>query len=120
MDIHQTISLKTKFAAMSIGYDNFPISQSVIPTGEHRKTCTAMMLHEWIRTNHKLCVEVKHDDSQMWGYILWQINMKNSTEGELTYLDNDSLFETEEDAFNEGLQRAIYEIKCNKNEYSKP
>lgn len=114
MNIHQTISSKTKIGAMSIGYDNFPISQSVIPTGEHRRTCTAMMLHNWIRTNHNLLVEVKYDESQKWGYILWRIDMKNSTDSKLTYLDNDSLFESEEYAFDEGLQRAIYEIKCNK------
>ena len=113
MNIHQTITLKTKIAAMSVGYDNFPISQNVIPTGEHRKTCTAMMLHEWIRINHGLIVETKHDESQMWGYILYRIDMKDSTEAVLTYIDNDSLFESEEVAFDEGLQRALYEIKCN-------
>ena len=113
MNIHQTITLKTKIAAMSVGYDNFPISQNVIPTGEHRKTCTAMMLHEWIRINHGLIVETKHDESQMWGYILFRIDMKDSTEAVLTYIDNDSLFESEEVAFDEGLQRALYEIKCN-------
>jgi hypothetical protein len=113
MNIHQTITLKTKIAAMSVGYDNFPISQNVIPTGEHRKTCTAMMLHEWIRVNHGLIVETKHDESQMWGYILFKIDMKDSTEAVLTYIDNDSLFESEEVAFDEGLQRALYEIKCN-------
>jgi hypothetical protein len=100
-------------AAMSIGYDNFPIHQNVIPTGEHRRTCTAMMLHEWIRKNYNLCVEVKHDESQMWGYIVWRLNMKTSTEGQLIYIDNDSMFESKEVAFDEGLQRAIYEIKCN-------
>lgn len=113
MNIHQTITLKTKIAAMSVGYDNFPISQNVIPTGEHRQTCTAMMLHEWIRVNHGLIVETKHDESQMWGYILFRIDMKDSTEAVLTYIDNDSLFESEEVAFDEGLQRALYEIKCN-------
>jgi hypothetical protein len=113
MNTNQTISLKTKIAAMSIGYDNFPISQNVISTGEHRKTCTAMMLNCWLRTNHNLLVETKFDESQMWYYILWRINMKDSTEGVLIYIDNDSLFESEEDAFDEGLQRAIYEIKCN-------
>ena len=113
MNIHQTITLKTKIAAMSVGYDNFPISQNVIPTGEHRQTCTAMMLHEWIRVNHGLIVETKHDESQMWGYILFKIDMKDSTEAVLTYIDNDSLFESEEVAFDEGLQRALYEIKCN-------
>jgi hypothetical protein len=113
MNIHQTITLKTKIAAMSVGYDNFPISQNVIPTGEHRKTCTAMMLHEWIRIKHGLIVETKHDESQMWGYILFRIDMKDSTEAVLTYIDNDSLFESEEVAFDEGLQRALYEIKCN-------
>lgn len=111
MNIHQTISLKTKIAAMSIGYDNFPISQNVIPTGEHRRTCTTMMLHEWIRKNYNLCVEVKHDESQMWGYILWRLDMKTSTEGQLIYIDNDSMFESKAVAFDEGLQRAIYEIK---------
>ena len=113
MNIHQTISFKTKIGAMSIGYDNFPISQNVIPTGEHRKTCTAMMLHEWIRVNHGLIVETNHDESQMWGYRLYRIDMKDSTEAVLTYIDNDSLFESEEVAFDEGLQRALYEIKCN-------
>lgn len=115
MDIHQTISLKTKVAAMSIGYNNFPISQNVIPTGEHRQTCTVMMLYNWIKTNHNLVVETKYDESQMWGYILWRIDMKNNNEGTLIYMDNDSLFETEEDAYNEGLQRAIYEIKSIQN-----
>lgn len=113
MNTHQTISFKTKIAAMSIGYDNFPISQNVIPTGKHHKTCTAMMLNCWLRTNHNLLVETKFDESQMWYYILWRINMKDSTEGALIYIDNDSLFKSEEDAFDEGLQRAIYEIKCN-------
>lgn len=109
--MNQTISLKTMTAAMSIGYDNFPISQTVIPTGEFRKTCTAMMLHEWIKKNYNLCVEVKHDESQMWGYILWRLDMKTSTEGQLIYIDNDSMFESKDVAFDEGLQRAIYEIK---------
>ena len=109
--MNQTISLKTMTAAMSIGYDNFPISQTVIPTGEFRKTCTAMMLHEWIKKNYNLCVEVKYDESQMWGYILWRLNMKTSTEGQLIYIDNDSMFESKDVAFDEGLQRAIYEIK---------
>lgn len=113
MNTHQTISLKTKIAAMSIGYDNFPISQSVIPTGEHRKTCTAMTLNHWLKINHNLLVETKFDDSQMWYYIVWRVNIKDTKEGELIYIDNDSLFKTEEDAFDEGLQRAIYEIKCN-------
>lgn len=109
--MNQTISLKTMTAAMSIGYDNFPISQTVIPTGEFRKTCTAMMLHEWIKKNYNLCVEVKYDESQMWGYILWRLDMKTSTEGQLIYIDNDSMFESKSVAFDEGLQRAIYEIK---------
>lgn len=109
--MNQTISLKTMTAAMSIAYDNFPISQTVIPTGEFRKTCTAMMLHEWIKKNYNLCVEVKHDESQMWGYILWSLDMKTSTEGQLIYIDNDSMFESKDVAFDEGLQRAIYEIK---------
>ena len=113
MNIHQTISLKTKICAMSIGYDNFPITQNVIPTGELRKTCTAMMLNDWIKTNHNLIVETKFDESQMWGYILWKINMKDSNDAVLIHVDNDSMFESEEEAFNEGLQRAIYEIKIN-------
>ena len=115
MNIHQTISFKTKIGAMSIGYDNFPISQNVIPTGEHRKTCTAMMLNDWIKTNYNLIIETKFEDSQMWGYILWRIDKENdnSPEAKLTYIDNDSMFETEDVAFDEGLQRAIYEIKCN-------
>ena len=29
------------------------------------------------------------------------------------WIDGDSMFETEEIAFDEGLQRALYEIKCN-------
>ena len=78
MNIHQTISLKTKIGAMSIGYDNFPISQNVIPTGEHRKTCTALMLNDWIKTNYNLIVETKFEDSQMWGYILWRIDKENN------------------------------------------
>ena len=51
----------------------------------------------------------------MWGYTLWRIDKKDdkSPEVKLTYIDNDSLFETEGIAFDEGLQRAIYEIKCN-------
>lgn len=113
MNMNQTISLKTMTAAMSIGYDDFPIHQNVIPTGEHRRTCTPMMIHEWIRKNYNLCVEVKHDESQMWGYILWRLDMKTSTEGQLIYIDNDSMFESKAVAFDEGLQRAIYEIKYN-------
>lgn len=115
MDIHHTISQKTKIGAICIGYNNFPISQNVIPTGEHRNTCTAMMLNDWIKTNYNLMVETKFDDSQMWGYTLWRIDKKDdkSPEVKLTYIDNDSLFETEGIAFDEGLQRAIYEIKCN-------
>ena len=109
--MNQTISLKTMTAAMSIGYDNFPISQTVIPTGEFRKTCTAMMLHEWIKKNYNLCVEVKQDENQMWGYILWRLDMKTSTEGQLIYIDYVSMFESKAVAFDDGLQRAIYEIK---------
>ena len=109
---------------MSIGYDNFPISQNVIPTGEHRKTCTVMMLNDWIKTNYNLIIETKFEDSQMWGYILWRIDKENnnSPEAKLTYIDNDSMFESEEVAFDEGLQRAIYEIKCNsiQNEHNRP
>ena len=111
MNINQTISLTTMLSAMSIGYDNFPISQTVIPTGEYRKTCTAMMLHNWVLTNHNLCVETTYDDSQKWGFILWQMDKKNSVEATLSHIDNDSMFESEEVAFDKGLQRAIYEIK---------
>lgn len=113
MDINQTISLKTKIGAIGIGYNNFPISQNVIPSGEHRKTCTAIMLNDWIKTNYNLMVETKFDDSQLWGYILWRIDKKDdkSTKVKLTHIDNDSMFETEEIAFDEGLQRAINEIK---------
>ena len=115
MDIHQTISYKTMVGAKSIGYDNFSIIQKVLPTMKIRRTCTAMMLNDWIKTNHNLIVETKHDESQMWGYILWRIDKENnnSPEAKLTYIDNDSMFETEEVAFDEGLQRAIYEIKSN-------
>jgi hypothetical protein len=108
MDIHQTISYKTMIGAKSIGYDNFPIIHKVLPTMKIRKTCTAMMLHDWIETNHNLRIEVKYDESQLWGYILWRKDKL-----EWSYIDNDSLFETEEIAFDEGLQRAIYEIKSN-------
>jgi hypothetical protein len=115
MNIHQTISLKTKIGAIGVGYNNFPISQNEIPTGEHRNTCTAMMLNDWIKTNYNLMVETKFDDSQMWGYILWRIDKKDdkSPEVKLTHIDNDSMFKTEEIAFDEGLQRAIKEIKYN-------
>ena len=51
-------------------------------------------------------VETHYDDSQLWGFSLKKYNG--------FYLDGDSMFETEEIAFDEGLQRALYEIKCNK------
>ena len=106
MNLNQTISLKTKIAAIDIGYDNFPISQNVIPTGEHRKTCRTLMLHDWIYTNHNLLVEARYDENQKWGYIVWQV----STNRNKIYCASN--FESEEDAFDEGLQRALYEIKC--------
>lgn len=109
MNTQKTISYNTKFMADAVGYDNYNIIQSVIPTREHRKTCTLETLHNWIKSNHNMIVDVQHDDSQLWGYVLWDCRSD-----ELMHIDNDSMFETDEIAFEKGLQRALYEIKCNK------
>jgi hypothetical protein len=97
MNTHQTISSKTKTSSEKVGYDMFPIIYNVIPTGELRKTCTMMMLHDWIKSNHNLLVETKFDESQLWGYILWRMDRNDNslTEVKLSYIDNDSMFETE-------------------------
>lgn len=102
----KTITYKTKILAESVGYDKFNIIHSVIPTGEIRKTCTMETLHEWIKTNYQMLVETHYDDSQLWGFSLKKYDE--------FWLDGDSMFETEEIAFDEGLQRALYEIKSNK------
>jgi hypothetical protein len=102
----KTITHNTKILAESVGYDKFNIIHSVIPTGEIRKTCTMETLHEWIKTNYQMLVETHYDDSQLWGFSLKKYDE--------FWLDGDSMFETEEIAFDEGLQRALYEIKCNK------
>jgi hypothetical protein len=103
-----TISYKTKTDAIAVGYNNFNIIQSVIPTGDYRKTCTLETLQNWIKTNHNLTVETNYDESQLYGYTLWKANGEK-----LTYIDNDSMFESENVALDEGLRRALYEIKCN-------
>ena len=112
MDYTQTISLKTMEEAKSIGYDNFPIIQKFLPTMKMIKTCRAVTLHDWIYTHHKLLVETTHDENKKWGYILWKLDKDDiSPEAKLTYIDDARMFKSENDAFDNGLQRAIYEIK---------
>ena len=121
MDLHKTISYQTKVAAESIGYNDFNLIQNVIPTGELRKTCSLGTLSRWIKNKHHIEIETVSIDSE-WGYILnWCDGYGVETNfGEFVYIDNDKGFETEEFAFDAGLQRALEEIKQNlENEHTK-
>jgi hypothetical protein len=114
MNLHQAISLQTKIASESIGYDNFQMVQTVIPTGELRKTCTLWTLYRWIKDNYHMEIETNYPtDETGWCYLLkWCEGYGVETFlGEFLYIDNDSKFDTEELAFDAGLQRAIEEIK---------
>lgn len=120
MNWDQTISFQTQIDAKSIGYDNFPVIQNFITEGTIRKTCTLGMLRDWIESNHHLSIETTYDDALMWGYILrWSDGYGIKTlKGEITYIDTNSQFKTEELAFDAGLGRAINEIKrINKEEF---
>ena len=113
MDWNQIISFQTQVDAKDIGYNEFPISQQFDTTGTIRNTCTIGMLHDWIKLNYHLTIETKYEDSQLWGYVLkWCEGYGTKTlKTECTYIDGDSLFDTEELAFDAGLRRAIEEIK---------
>lgn len=114
MNLHQSISLQTKIAAESIGYDNFQMVQTVIPTGELRKTCSLGTLYQWIKDNYHMEIETNYPaDETGWCYLLkWCDGYGIETYlGEFLYIDNDSEFDTEELAFDAGLQRATEEIK---------
>ena len=122
MNLHQTISLQTKVAAESIGYDNFQMVQTVIPTGELRKTCSLGTLYRWIKNNYHMEIETNYPtDETGWCYLLkWCEGYGVETFlGEFLYIDNDSGFETEEIAFDAGLQRAIEEIKHITDEHNR-
>lgn len=113
MDYTQTISIKTKNAAEEVGYDFFPIEQSNV-LGEGVNTCTVEMLHDWIKSNYKMYIETMYSDMYKWSYSLrWcqGYGVKTLWEGEFLYIDSESNFNTEEIAFDEGLQRALLEIK---------
>ena len=104
MNWNQTISHQTQIDAKSIGYDNFPICQNFILEGRIRKTCTLGMLRDWVESNHHLTIETTYDDALMWSYILRRSDESDSKPHKFT-------FETEEFAFDAGLDRAIEEIK---------
>ena len=122
MNLHQTISLQTKNIAESIGYNDFPMVQTVIPTGELRKTCSLGSLYRWIEKNHHMNIDVYYSDIQKWCYTLrWCDGYGIETlMGEFLYIDSDSNFESEEFAFDMALQRAITEIKYILDEYNRP
>jgi hypothetical protein len=123
MNLHQTISLQTKIAAESIGYDNFQMVQTVIPTGELRKTCSLGTLSRWIKDNYHMEIETNYPNDEMgWNYLLkWCEGFGVEVFlGEFLYIDNDSGYETEELAFDAGLQRAIEEIKNITDEHNRP
>lgn len=122
MNLHQTISLQTKIGAESIGYDNFNMVQTVIPTGELRKTCSLGTLYRWIEANYHMCIDTYYSNTQKWCYTLrWCDGYGIETlMGEFLYIDSDSNFESEEFAFDMALQRAITEIKNITDEHSRP
>jgi hypothetical protein len=111
MDLSKTITYNTKVAAENIGFNDFNLIQNVIPTGELRKTCTLGVLSRWIKNKYHLYVETNYNKS--WGYTLkWCEGYGVETFiGEFLYVDSNSNFETEEIAFDAGLQRALEEIK---------
>lgn len=116
MNFKQTISFQTQIDAKSIGYNDFPIEQEFITSGTVRNTCTLEMLHEWIKENYHMTIDVECNANEMWRYILrWcdGYGVKTIT-SELTYIDNSySYYKTGELAFDAGLSRAIREIKNN-------
>jgi hypothetical protein len=123
MNLHQTISYNTKVAAESIGFNDFQMVQTVIPTGELRKTCSMGTLSRWIKNNYHMEIETNYVNDQLkWNYLLkWCIGYGVEVFlGEFLYIDNDSGFETEEIAFDAGLQRAITEIKYISDEHNRP
>jgi hypothetical protein len=114
MDLNDTISFSTKIKAKEIGYEDFPIhNDSLSENMCLGETVTFGMFYEWIKTNHHLSVETKYDDNQMWKFVLnWDEGYGTKTlMGEYTYVDSGSGYDKEKDAFDAGLQRAIYEIK---------
>ena len=70
MNLHQTISFQTKVAAESIGYDNFQMVQTVIPTGELRKTCSLGRLSRWSKYNYHMEIETNYPNDEIgWNYL---------------------------------------------------
>lgn len=125
MNLHQSISYNTKVAAESIGFNDFQMVQTVIPTGELRKTCSLGTLSRWIKDNYHMEIETNYPNDELgWSYLLsWCEGYGDEVflgVGEFLYIDNDSGFETEELAFDMALQRAIQEIKDITDEHNRP
>ena len=122
MNLRQTISYNTKVSAESIGFNDFQMVQTVIPTGELRKTCSLGTLSRWIKSKYHMEIETNYvNDILKWNYLLkWCEGYGNKVFlGEFLYIDNDSGFETEEIALDAGIQRAIKEIKNITDEHNR-
>lgn len=123
MNLRQAISYNTKVSAESIGFNDFQMVQTVIPTGELRKTCSLGTLSRWIKDKYHMEIETNYvNDILKWNYLLkWCEGYGVEVFlGEFLYIDNDGGFETEELAFDAGLQRAIEEIKHITDEHNRP
>ena len=55
----------------------------------------------WLRDEHNLNIKVDYDESQLWGWSIQRCNERDD------YEDNCSMFNTYEEALNDGIKNAL-------------
>lgn len=79
------------------GYKNF-ISKTL--SGDYNRAAL-YDIQKWLREKYDINIVVDFDSSQLWGWSLYECNLNDK------YIDNNSMFNSYEEALNNGILNAL-------------